>query len=89
MDLGDLVHIQSTIKRIEEHLNWVAEYEEILRDRLKRTAARVGKLSVADASDAPRRELGCLKGKLEAPADFGAPLPDEMLDDFEGREDGK
>lgn len=85
MDLGDLVHIQSTVKRIEEHLNWAAEYEEVLRDRLNQTAARVTKLSSVDASNAPRRELGRLKGRLEIPADFDAPLPDELLDDFEGR----
>jgi prevent-host-death family protein len=33
-----------------------------------------------------RRKLGWLKGKLEVPEDFDAPLPDEVLADFEGRD---
>ncbi|WP_253911930.1 type II toxin-antitoxin system Phd/YefM family antitoxin [Pseudomonas sp. CVAP len=30
------------------------------------------------------RRIGAMKGKLTLPADFDAPLPDEMLDAFEG-----
>lgn len=56
MDLGDLVHIQTTVKRIEELLGEAAEYEEILRDRLGQTAARVVKFSGVDAADAPQRQ---------------------------------
>jgi len=41
MDLGDLAHIQTTVKKIEELLGAAAEYEGILRDRLHRTAARI------------------------------------------------
>jgi hypothetical protein len=89
MDLGDLVHIQSTIKHIEEHLRMAAEDEEILRDRLKRTAARVPELGLSVASGAPRRELGRLKGRIEIAADFDAPLPDELLNDLEGHGAGK
>lgn len=33
-----------------------------------------------------RRKLGWLKGKLEVPEDFDAPLPDEVIADFEGRD---
>jgi prevent-host-death family protein len=29
------------------------------------------------------RKLGTLKGKLKASADFDAPLPDQIIDDFE------
>jgi len=31
------------------------------------------------------RKLGALKGKIKIPDDFDAPLPDEVLADFEGR----
>jgi hypothetical protein len=31
-----------------------------------------------------RRKLGWLKGKLTVPKDFDAPLPDDVLSDFEG-----
>lgn len=44
IDLSDLAHIQTTIKKIEELLSAAVEYEEILCDRLRQTAARVDKL---------------------------------------------
>jgi prevent-host-death family protein len=33
------------------------------------------------------RQLGWLRGKLDVPEDFDAPLPDEVIADFEGRGD--
>ena len=41
-DLGDLAAIQTPIRKIEELLGAVAEYEEILRQQLARTSARIG-----------------------------------------------
>ena len=32
-----------------------------------------------------KRKLGLLAGKLSVPADFDAPLPDDVLASFEGR----
>jgi prevent-host-death family protein len=32
-----------------------------------------------------RRKLGALAGRFSVPDDFDAPLPPEVLDDFEGR----
>jgi len=32
-----------------------------------------------------KRRLGILAGKLRAPEDFDAPLPDEVIEAFEGR----
>ena len=32
-----------------------------------------------------KRKLGGLEGKLRIPEDFDAPLPDDLLDAFEGR----
>jgi len=32
-----------------------------------------------------KREIGVLKGKIHIAKDFDAPLPDELLDAFEGR----
>ncbi|WP_133700397.1 hypothetical protein [Roseateles toxinivorans] len=46
MDVGDLAHIQTTVRKIEELLGVAAEYEEILRNRLERTEARIGKAPV-------------------------------------------
>jgi antitoxin (DNA-binding transcriptional repressor) of toxin-antitoxin stability system len=42
------------------------------------------KLVAADADIVAPRRIGILKGKLEIPADFDAPLPDEVLRGFEG-----
>ncbi|MFT7775338.1 hypothetical protein [Roseateles sp.] len=42
-----------------------------------------------DAIDVPRRQLGWLKDKINVAADFDAPLPDELLDDFEGCRPGR
>lgn len=40
-DLGDLAAIQTPIRKIEELLGAAAEYEEILRQQLARTSARI------------------------------------------------
>jgi prevent-host-death family protein len=34
----------------------------------------------------PKRKLGIFEGKFVVPDDFDAPLPDEILDAFEGKE---
>lgn len=44
----------------------------------------IARLTGLHAPAAPRRRLGFLKGRLRIPADFDAPLPDEVLADFEG-----
>lgn len=42
------------------------------------------KLVPADTPVKPVRRIGLLKGQLRVPADFDAPLPDDVLDLFEG-----
>ena len=42
------------------------------------------KLVPADAPQRAKRRIGLLKGKLKVPGDFDAPLPDEVVDAFEG-----
>ncbi len=44
----------------------------------------VARLTPITAST-PVRRPGVLKGKIKIAADFDAPLPDDMLDAFEGR----
>jgi hypothetical protein len=41
---------------------------------------------VCSSDLAPRRKLGRLAGKIAIPTDFDAPLSDEVLALFEGRE---
>lgn len=43
------------------------------------------KLVAANAPQGTSRRLGLLKGRLHIPDDFDAPLPDEVLDAFEGK----
>lgn len=40
MDVGDLAHMRTTVKQIEQLLGFAAEYEEVLRRRLDLVAAR-------------------------------------------------
>ena len=42
------------------------------------------KLVAVDAPTRVKRRLGLLKGKLNVPDNFDAPLPDDVLDSFEG-----
>ena len=56
--------------------------EEILIARAGRPVARLVPLSGSPSSS--RRQLGCLAGQGVIPADFDAPLPEDMLAAFEG-----
>ena len=60
--------------------------EEIVITRHGRPVARLMPVEAA----APKRKLGTLKGKVWVADDFDAPLPEDLLDLFEGRvkEDG-
>jgi prevent-host-death family protein len=55
--------------------------EEIVITRHGRPVARLGPLR-----EQPRtRKLGRLRGRIRMSEDFDAPLPDELLEAFEGR----
>lgn len=56
-DLGDISAIQTSIRKIEELLGTAAEYEEILRQRLARTSARI-------AAPSPWPSEGCSRAGL-------------------------
>lgn len=43
------------------------------------------KVTALGQPESPKRRLGFLKGKVDIPSDFDAPLPDEWLRSFEGR----
>jgi hypothetical protein len=55
MDLGDIAHIQTTVKKIEELLGNAAQYEEILRNRLGLVEARIAKHTALDVAVTPKR----------------------------------
>jgi hypothetical protein len=56
-DLGDLAAIQTPIRKIEELLGTAAEYEEILRQQLAQTGARI-------AASSPWPSEGCSRARL-------------------------
>ena len=60
----------------------VAGGREIVIARAGRPVARLVPL----ATPVRRKQLGLLRGKIRVSADFDAPLPDEVLAAFEGRQ---
>lgn len=64
---------REAIKRSIDAGDWIPAEEVIEKLRAKVDATR------------KRRVIGMLRGKLDVPASFDAPLPEEVLQDFEGR----
>ena len=54
--------------------------EEIIIAKAGKPAARLGPLIVPGG----KRRLGILAGRLRVPEDFDAPLPDEVIQAFQG-----
>ena len=62
-------------------LDRAASGEEVVITRNGRPVARL----VAAAPARKPRKLGLLKGRIRVSKDFDAPLPDDVLDAFEGK----
>jgi prevent-host-death family protein len=67
-------HLSQLIERVEAG-------EEVV---IARAGSPVARLVAVDARR-PRRVLGALAGRTRIPADFNAPLPEDLIDAFEGR----
>lgn len=78
-----IVNIHAAKTHLSRLVDAAASGEEILIARAGKPVARLAPLQ--DAPVRPLRRLGLLAGKLRVPSDFDAPLPDEVLDSFEGR----
>jgi prevent-host-death family protein len=77
----ETVNIHQAKTHLSRLVDEVSRGREIVIARAGKPVARLVPLATA-----PRRKhLGLLKGKIRIPADFDAPLPDEILDAFEGR----
>ncbi len=77
------VNIHAAKTQLSRLVDQAAAGEEIVIARAGKPVARLVPLAAAPA---PRkRVLGILNGALQVPADFDAPLPDDVLDAFEGR----
>ena len=74
------INIHEAKTHLSRVLEEVAAGQEVVIARAGKPIARIVGI------DAPRvRKLGVLKGKLRVPADFDAPLPDDVIGVFEGR----
>ena len=74
------INIHAAKTQLSRLVEDVAKGAEIVIAKAGKPAARVMPL----AERRPRR-LGGLAGKVRIPDDFDAPLPDDVLDAFEGR----
>jgi len=76
------VNIHAAKTHLSRLVDAAAAGEEIVIARAGKTVARLVPLAAAR----PKIVFGLLEGKLgPTPADFDAPLPDDLLDLFEGR----
>jgi prevent-host-death family protein len=75
------VNIHAAKTQFSRLVDAAAAGEEIIIAKSGKPVARLAPL----AGQRGKRKLGTLAGKLRVPEDFDAPLPDEVLDAFEGR----
>lgn len=75
------VNLYEAKTRLSELVNAAHEGETIVIAKSGRALATLGPLH---ARKKPIR-LGLMKGRIRVSADFDAPLPEDILKDFEGR----
>ncbi len=75
------VNIHAAKTRLSRRVDDAAQGEEIVIAKARRPVARLLPLGNAQ----PKRRLEGLAGKVKILEDFDAPLPDDILDAFEGR----
>ena len=78
-----IVNIHAAKTHLSRLLDAVADGEEILIARAGRPVARL--VPLQGASVPQRRQLGRLVGRFSVPEDFDAPLPEDVVNGFEGR----
>jgi prevent-host-death family protein len=75
------VNIHEAKTRLSQLIEQVEAGGEVVIARAGSPVARL----VAVQRRRPRRVLGALAGQIVSPGDCNAPLPEELLDAFEGR----
>jgi prevent-host-death family protein len=78
MDTFNIHEAKTHLSRLVEEVSGGAEIV------IAKAGKPVAKLVPFTPTKRPRK-LGLLKGKIKIPADFDAPLPDEIIAAFEGR----
>ncbi len=77
------VNVHEAKTHLSKLLEDVEAGEEVVIARGGKPVARL-----VGIEEKPPRIIGLLKGKLVVPDDFDDPLPDDILDLFEGKGDG-
>jgi prevent-host-death family protein len=75
------INIHAAKTHFSRLVDQAAAGEEVVIARAGRPVAKLVPL----VAGAPVRRLGILAGKAVVPSDFDDPLPDDVLDAFEGR----
>jgi len=81
MRLIKKVNVREAKAHLSRLLEEVAAGSEVIISRAGKPVARL----TAIKPDLGPRKPGLLKGRISIAADFDAPLPDELLDSFDGR----
>jgi prevent-host-death family protein len=76
-----IVNIHKAKTHFSKLIDAVLSGEEIIIAKAGKPAAKL----VPIAPQKPKRKPGALKGKIKISKDFDAPLPNEILDAFEGK----
>ena len=76
-----IVNIHQAKTNFSKLVDAVMHGEEIIIAKAGKPAAKL----VPITSIKLKRKPGALKGKIKIAADFDAPLPDDILDQFEGK----
>ena len=77
------INIHAAKTQLSRLIDQAAAGEEIVIARAGKPVARL--VSLAVPPPVRKRVLGALAGQMTVPDDFDAPLPDDVLDAFEGR----
>lgn len=75
------VNIHEAKTNFSKLIDAVQHGEEIIIARAGKPAAKLVPISAIK----PKRKPGSLKGKVKISKDFNAPLPDDLLEQFEGK----
>jgi prevent-host-death family protein len=77
-----IINIHAAKTQLSRLVEQAAAGEEIIIAKAGTPVAKLGPLVPAGRK---KRRLGILAGRMTIAADFDAPLPDHVLDAFEGR----
>jgi prevent-host-death family protein len=77
------VNVHAAKTHLSRLIDEAAAGHEIVIARAGKPVAKLVPLTAAPLK--PARVLGLMAGRMRVSADFDAPLPDDVLDTFEGR----